>query len=172
MESSLDQAIQDLQEAKVAGGGRKSPKKPPGGKALLRLLDFLETRGCSEAAQAAVDVAIQGNSKAEFHAFRSQYSAAPGPVPKARGRAVAKREKTDSDMSAASIAEAYIAATSGPPTGPPTAIGPQWRSLGPWTIPNGQTYGASRVNVSGRISAIATDPGNAAHVLAGAANGG
>src|SRR4051794_19452204 len=29
----------------------------------------------------------------------------------------------------------------GPPTGPPTAVGPQWRSLGPTTIPNGQTYG-------------------------------
>jgi hypothetical protein len=44
--------------------------------------------------------------------------------------------------------------------------------LGPTTIQNGQTYGSLRVNVSGRISAIAVDPGNPAHVLCGAANGG
>lgn len=60
----------------------------------------------------------------------------------------------------------------GPPTGPPTATGPQWRSLGPFTIPNGQTYGSSRVNVSGRVGAIAVDPSNPAHVLCGAAGGG
>jgi hypothetical protein len=44
--------------------------------------------------------------------------------------------------------------------------------LGPTTIPNGQTYGSVRVNVSGRVSAIAVDPRNPAHVLCGAANGG
>ncbi|MER6784304.1 hypothetical protein ABT330_06630 [Streptomyces sp. NPDC000658] len=49
---------------------------------------------------------------------------------------------------------------------------PKWRSIGPWTVPGGQTYGASRVNVSGRISAIAPDPSNPAHVLVGAAGGG
>lgn len=56
--------------------------------------------------------------------------------------------------------------------GPPTATGPQWRSIGPWTVINGQTYGGNRVNVSGRVSALAVDPRNPAHVLAGAANGG
>jgi ligand-binding sensor domain-containing protein len=55
---------------------------------------------------------------------------------------------------------------------PPTADEPQWQSLGPTTIPNGQTYGASRVNVSGRISSVVVDPRNPAHVLVGAANGG
>ena len=47
-------------------------------------------------------------------------------------------------MSAPATASAYMAAaeeggqasgSSGPLTGPPTATGPQWRSLGPWTIP-------------------------------------
>ncbi|HEV8625583.1 MAG TPA: hypothetical protein VG034_14075, partial [Acidimicrobiia bacterium] len=56
--------------------------------------------------------------------------------------------------------------------GPPTPFGPQWRSCGPSTVVNGQTYGSSRVNVSGRVSALAVDPANPAHVLAGAANGG
>jgi hypothetical protein len=44
--------------------------------------------------------------------------------------------------------------------------------LGPWTVPNGQTYGSRRVNVSGRVSAIAIHPTNPARVLCGAANGG
>ena len=60
----------------------------------------------------------------------------------------------------------------GVPTSPPTPAGPQWRSLGPWTVPNGQTYGSSRVNVSGRVSSIAIHPANPARVLCGAANGG
>jgi hypothetical protein len=42
----------------------------------------------------------------------------------------------------------------------------------PWTIPNGQTYGASRVNVSGRVSCIAVDPSRPAHLLVGSAGGG
>ena len=58
-------------------------------------------------------------------------------------------------------------------TGAPNPALPLWRSLGPTTIPNGQTYNSSiRVNVSGRVAAIAVDPHNAAHVLCGAANGG
>jgi len=59
-----------------------------------------------------------------------------------------------------------------PLTSPPTPTGPQWRSLGPWTVPNGQTYGSSRVNISGRVSTIAVHPTNPARVLCGAANGG
>jgi len=65
---------------------------------------------------------------------------------------------TDADPSALAAAYAAVAEQMGPPTG----VGPQWRSLGPWTVPNGQTYGSSRVNVSGRVSALAVDPGNAA----------
>lgn len=52
---------------------------------------------------------------------------------------------------------------------------PTWRSIGPSLIPNGQTYGAgegSTTAVSGRIAAVAVDPANSAHVLAGAAAGG
>jgi photosystem II stability/assembly factor-like uncharacterized protein len=50
-----------------------------------------------------------------------------------------------------------------------------WRPLGPFCIPHGQTYGSgprSRPSVSGRVSAIAVDPGHARHLLIGAANGG
>ena len=65
-------------------------------------------------------------------------------------------------------------ASAGPHAAP--ATGPFWRDLGPVEITNGQTYGSgrpgSRVNVSGRVSAIAVDPANAPHVLCGSAGGG
>lgn len=55
----------------------------------------------------------------------------------------------------------------------PVAAG--WRPLGPFAIPHGQTYGSgpgSRPAVAGRVATIAVDPGNAGHILAGAAGGG
>src|SRR6516162_2009032 len=53
------------------------------------------------------------------------------------------------------------------------AAPPAWQFLGPTSIPDGQTYEPGyRVHVSGRIGAIAVDPSNSAHLLAGAAGGG
>ena len=39
-------------------------------------------------------------------------------------------------------------------------------------MPGGQTYGDTRVDVSGRVSCIAIDPGNSNHLLCGSAAGG
>ncbi|HYY78327.1 MAG TPA: hypothetical protein VFD04_03970, partial [Actinomycetes bacterium] len=53
--------------------------------------------------------------------------------------------------------------------------GPGWRPLGPFAIPHGQTYGSgpsSRPGISGRVSSLAVDPRDPAHLLAGAAAGG
>ena len=50
--------------------------------------------------------------------------------------------------------------------------GPPWKSIGPGTVTNGQTYGTSRIIVSGRIASIGVDPSNSAHILAGSAAGG
>jgi hypothetical protein len=176
---------QDNQGSLTEGGAASAEtarprRKPPGGKALLRLLELLESRGLTEAADATVAVAVPEEQKADY---------APGsplrmaPAAEAGGGAASLDEGggEPGTMSAPATASAYMAAaegggqasgSSGPLTGPPTATGPQWRSLGPWTIPNGQTYGSSRVNVSGRVSSIAVDPSNAAHVLCGAAGGG
>ena len=55
---------------------------------------------------------------------------------------------------------------------PARAAGPEWRFLGPIAIPNGQTYGATRDRVSGRVSAVAVDPHDGAHLIVGAAGGG
>ena len=47
-----------------------------------------------------------------------------------------------------------------------------WVQMGPFAIPNGQTYGGARVLVSGRITSIAVDPANAGTIYIGAAQGG
>src|SRR3954451_7417262 len=47
-----------------------------------------------------------------------------------------------------------------------------WRPFGPERIPNGQTYGSNRVDVIGRVSAIAVDPSDRRHLLLGSACGG
>ena len=49
---------------------------------------------------------------------------------------------------------------------------PAWQAIGPSLIPNGQTYGSNRVDVIGRVSAIAVDPSEPKHLLLGAAGGG
>lgn len=54
---------------------------------------------------------------------------------------------------------------------PEVAI-PTWNQLGPNPIPNGQVEGDGVFPVSGRVSAIAVDPGNADVVYVGAAQGG
>ncbi len=58
---------------------------------------------------------------------------------------------------------------------PAVPIPQGWRPLGPFAIPHGQTYGSgagSRPAVAGRVAAVAVDPGNASHILIGAAGGG
>jgi hypothetical protein len=57
-------------------------------------------------------------------------------------------------------------------TAPP---GPAWRPLGPFAIPHGRTAGSgpgSRPQVTGRVAAVAVDPGDPRHLLAGAGAGG
>jgi photosystem II stability/assembly factor-like uncharacterized protein len=47
-----------------------------------------------------------------------------------------------------------------------------WVQLGPTAIPNGQTYSAARVLVTGRVTAIVVDPTNPQTLYIGAAQGG
>ncbi|HEX6701020.1 MAG TPA: hypothetical protein VF101_09855 [Gaiellaceae bacterium] len=154
------------------------PPRPEGGKPLLRLLELLGSIGYADAAAEAIDLAVGPESRDEYRARLEAYAALP-PAALADGggggsSSGAKARKSADEgavaTSAEDLAQAHLDAAE--QLGPPTPTGPQWQSLGPWTIPNGQTYGASRVNVSGRIAAIAVDPSNPAHVLAGAANGG
>jgi hypothetical protein len=55
--------------------------------------------------------------------------------------------------------------------GGPRPDGPRWRPLGPFAIPHGRTAGSgpgSRPRVAGRVAALAIDPGDPGHLLAGA----
>ena len=81
----------------------------------------------------------------------------------------------DAGGSPASVAQAYRAAADAlrrTQAAPPGSPAPSWRSLGPTEVPKGQTYGASRVTVSGRVAAIAIDPNDRTHILVCAAGGG
>jgi hypothetical protein len=53
--------------------------------------------------------------------------------------------------------------------------GAVWRPLGPFAIPHGQTHGSgpgSRPAVAGRVTAVAVDPSDGAHLLLGTGGGG
>ncbi|MGH2698066.1 MAG: hypothetical protein ACRDJL_02555, partial [Actinomycetota bacterium] len=164
MEGPGDEAL--VPAGSVLEEGQAAPR-PPGGKALLRLLELLERDGYSELAAQTVQLAVS-----EEDADRvMEIVAATGVVPTQDESAARPTAGDVENLGVAEgIAQAYLDAVD--QMGPPTGVGPQWRSCGPWTVTNGQTYGATRINASGRISAMAVDPGNAAHVLAGAANGG
>ncbi|HTS61398.1 MAG TPA: hypothetical protein VMH28_05215 [Candidatus Acidoferrales bacterium] len=140
--------------------------RPPGGKVLLRLLNLLGAAGYDSAARAAIGLAIVSEQQADFVARVNEFTTLPG----AALDGGAQQTVDEQGAIAEEIAAEYL--TAARLGGPPTPTGPQWRSLGAAAIPNGQTYGSSRVNVSGRVAAVAVDPSNANHVLCGAANGG
>ena len=97
--------------------------------------------------------------------------------PRRGTRAVARAYLQSATALAATDAARTLAGQA--PAGQPVPAGPAavgagaaWRFLGPAGISNGQTYGSSRVTVSGRIAALAVDPANSAHLLVGSAGGG
>jgi hypothetical protein len=155
MRGPLDDAVNQAEAAgePAVPTGREELAAPvarrvQGGKALRRLLYFLGRRGFTATAEQTIATAVAEEHQAALRHQLAQFA------------------------TGASGDAGTSAAVPGPPTGPPTGTGPQWSSLGPTTIPNGQTYGSSRVNVSGRVAAIAIDPSKPAHVLCGAAGGG
>jgi hypothetical protein len=136
------------------------PPKPPGGKALKRLEEFLLERDMTEAG-AALGLHTEtgeGGRRAE-----------PGEGRKRAETARARAAHAEA-MDLAEAEQEALAMLTAP--GPAPLLGPVWRPLGPGEIPGGQTYGASRVTVPGRVAAIAIDPSNRNHALVGAAAGG
>jgi hypothetical protein len=172
------QAVQGVGPAEAAAGAEHERQRPPGGKALMRLLQLLQSEGLPATSDRVVQAAVAGDQREAFRAHAARFSVAsgrPGGGGAGGSRTRARsRARLDAavEAEAGGIAELYAQAAEQLHLGPPTGVGPQWRSLGPWTIPDGQTYGASRVNVAGRVSAIAVDPSDPTHVLVGAANGG
>ncbi len=136
----------------------------PGGKVLKRLELFEEQRGI------------------EFAAFFRDPEVSGKQSDKETGK-----KKEESAFSQEEVADLYIAGAKAlekaestevldegdvSPPAKPRAAPPRWRSIGPIRIPKGQTYGSARVDVSGRVSAVAVDPTNANHILCGSAAGG
>ena len=183
-------------EDEAVPGVEAERRRPPGGGALLRWLQLVDSRGLVEIGDAAISAAIPQSADEDADQSALIDRAAPPDVlaqarpaqqptrrrrrrttdgpPDARGRGASDN---DDDAGAAdqasAVARAYADAAAN--LGPPVAGRPAWRSIGPATVTNGQTYGTggnNRVNVSGRVSALAVDPSNGNHLLAGAANGG
>ncbi|MFI1718556.1 hypothetical protein [Streptomyces litmocidini] len=156
---------------KPTASGRHAPQRPQGGKALVRLVQELTRVGLDEEAIAAIRVAAPDIAPHELVAR----AAGPETARTAREAAATREEYGDPGEYGAPVTQSVAAeyrAVAEHLAEPAAVAGPVWRSIGPWTVPNGQTYGTSRVNVSGRISSIAPDPADPAHLLVGAANGG
>lgn len=142
-------------------------KALPGGKSLLRQLQWLASRGMTASAGDAVRTSVPRNL---WDSFRSQM-----PDLEIRQDLPAwlssEQERQGYALELKATAAIHAAARAAP-----TAL--TWRSLGPSLITGGQTYGKwpngdpVTVNVSGRVAAIAVDPRDSSHLLCGAAKGG
>lgn len=147
----------------------------PGGKALARLLHLLDQRGLTELEAEAVAAAVPDEAVSTVLRMAAEAGSIAEAPSRRRRRKRAADTVADADTDAADLSAvdfAQIVHDTADRTGPPTPTGPRWRSLGPWTVRNGQTYGSTRIDVSGRVSALAVDPARPTHVLAGAAHGG
>jgi photosystem II stability/assembly factor-like uncharacterized protein len=135
----------------------------PVGKALLRWHEFLEQRGLSEEPTELLLGEPEGRADLEASDEPALEVMA---LPSAAGRAGVVAAPS-SYLAASREKEALLAAVPPEPG--------RWRALGPFGIPNGQTYGTgpgSTTTVSGRVAAIAVDPGDSGHILVGTAAGG
>lgn len=136
----------------------------PGGKALARLHLFEQQREIKE-----TDIRRKKPDKpqAKFAGAASRFMRShTGPAVAGKGLVAAAASPYLLAFSQKKVLEK---------TAPAAPVEQSWRPLGPYSIPHGQTYGdgpGSRPPVSGRIVAIAVDPGNANHVLIGSGAGG
>jgi hypothetical protein len=143
---------------------RAAPGKtaaPPGGKVLQRLFAFLGQRDPSLNDDVVATVAVGKRARRGFGFTKRARKARAYDARMAKGaRPVSAAAK--------SFASALLKAAAAPQAAAAVA----WQPLGPSRIPNGQTYGTNRVDVSGRVSSLAVDPADPKHLLLGAAGGG
>ncbi|HEV7886382.1 MAG TPA: hypothetical protein VGO92_02410 [Acidimicrobiales bacterium] len=155
-----------LGSAKKANGRRAGvdngagPVQPlEGGKALARLRYTEQLRGIATSEVAPTPA--RGRTSAPFEVPLAD----KGPSPEEVGKAYLAAFKAKAKLDAKTDAKTNPAV--------PVPIG--WRPLGPFAVPHGQTYGSgpgSRPSIAGRVSAIAVDPSDPAHILVGAGGGG
>lgn len=163
----------------------KKLESPPGGKVLQRLFAYLGERDPTLNDDVVTTLAVPKAARPAFgltnKALRSKLVRASATKPP-RGRKAAPAARS---FAAAIVKAANALATPArrgrpstrkmsaaglaPAPPPPAAV---WQFIGPSNIPNGQTYGTNTISVIGRVSSIAVDPNNTAHLLLGAAGGG
>jgi hypothetical protein len=166
-----------FEQAPEGVGRTRARAKPDRGKALARLELFLAARGIEEEVEEVVAPTPRRARGRKRAAGRRGPAADIGALYAAAAETLhpAGDEQSAPEVPRAGRKRAPPGAPleAAPPPAPfNPALGPGWRSLGPLYMPNGQTYGSSRVDVSGRIATIAIDPGNGNHILVGSAAGG
>src|SRR3954449_5567841 len=88
----------DAIETQIAGGPptaraaeAEAPPRPPGGKALLRLLELLASAGYDDAARATVELAVNADEQAAFRERAPAFAALPEGVQLGSGGAARPR---------------------------------------------------------------------------------
>ena len=99
--------------------------------------------------------------------------------PSARGRAIREmnRQEGRPDTATSTIDPVNSVSTTdgslaGAQVAAAAAISPVWKAIGPYPLPNGQTFNTNNITVSGRTVAIALHPTNSNIAYVGAAQGG
>jgi hypothetical protein len=126
----------------------------------------------SEAPEARRELARLRKQQAEeewWHAIRAYPNGIPAG---ARLRALQQMKASERAAKQSDADVQFIKASAAPARRLPPIGGISWFPIGPAAITNGQTYGAGRVEVSGRSSVIAVNPSNVNDVWLGTALGG
>ena len=171
--------VQYEEHTATAAAGKAALVKPKGGKALKRLELFAQQRNLPTNQESILNGNTSDEIVTDGDKSKKTKSAATKASIEAAAQAGYDYAKTLFEASIALKPDAVKSADIIEPavaeiisTSPPTGVGPQWRFLGPSGMPNGQTYGDTRVVVSGRVATAAIDPSNGNHILCGSAGGG
>ena len=178
MRSRLDEGSERRGKGKARV--RRKVKSPKGGKALQRLLNYLSERDPLLVADVVGPIGLPKAAQPKVAPAPSVARARPSPG--ARVRASRTSHPAARSLAAAMTrATRKIARPSRRRKKPGRRRGSNlisrvnssaWIDIGPSLVPEGQTYGTNRVDVIGRVSSVAIDPGNVNHLLCGSANGG
>jgi photosystem II stability/assembly factor-like uncharacterized protein len=171
--------MRSRRDARIDRQVKQKAPSPAGGKVLRRLFAYLAERDPSLNSDVVRTLVIPKATVPRF-GFPKSMSQAKA----ARTLAVSPRRSRSAPPAAKSFGAAIAKAATSLARAPrrrarartgvaaPAAAAPMWQSIGPDHIPDGQTYGTNRVDVIGRLSSIAIDPGNTKHILLGSAGGG
>lgn len=169
-------------DRRIDRSGKRKPPSPVGGKALRRLFAYYAERDLALNVDVLSGLVIPEATVPDFGLpKRMSKTKAAGLLHKRSSR---RKPSKSAKTFAAAIASAAnklgqsrtrrrgrrrVAMAMAAPGAAAPAV---WQSIGPVHVPNGQTYGSNRVDVSGRVSAIGVDPRDPRHILLASAGGG